>query len=203
MSGRLIWYVARSSGIVTWVLLAASVIWGLSLTTGAFGRRTRPAWILDLHRFLAGAAVIFLGIHMASISLDTYVNFGPVNLLVPFTGSWHPTAVAWGIVAMYLLVALELTSLLRTRLPLRVWRSIHYASFPLLALSTLHALTAGTDRHAAALRYGMLGVLAVAIGLAALRIAKSEGHDVMTAAVRTPDRRPAHRRLPASRSAAR
>jgi len=203
MSGRLIWYVARSSGIVTWALLAASVIWGLALTTRAFGRRPRPAWILDLHRFLGGAALVFLGIHMTSISLDTYVHFGPVSLLIPFTGSWHPVAVAWGIVAMYLMLAVELTSLLRTRLSPQLWRATHYAAFPLLALGTVHALTAGTDRHTVALRYGMLGVLAVAITLAAVRIAKSERHDVMTAPVRTPDRRPAHRRPTAPRSVTR
>jgi len=203
MSGQLIWYVARSSGIVTWALLAASVIWGLALTTRAFGRRARPAWILDLHRFLGGSALVFLGIHMTSISLDTYVHFGPVSLLVPFTGAWHPVAVGWGIVAMYLMVAVEVTSLLRTRLSPQLWRATHYAAFPLLFLGTVHALTAGTDRHTVVLRYGMLAVLAVAIVLAAVRIAKTESHDVMTAPVRTPDRRPPHRRVNASRSGSR
>ncbi len=203
MTSKLIWYMARSSGIVTWALLAASVIWGLALTTRAFGRRPRPAWILDLHRFLGGAALVFLGIHITSISLDTYVHFGPVSLLIPLTGSWHPVAVAWGIVAMYLMVAVEWTSLLRTRLSPQLWRATHYAAFPLLALGTLHALTAGTDRHTVVLRYGMLGVLTVAIALAAVRIAKSESHDVMAAPVRTPDRRPAHRRVNASRPVSR
>ncbi|HVA43449.1 MAG TPA: ferric reductase-like transmembrane domain-containing protein [Acidimicrobiales bacterium] len=203
MSSRLIWYMARSSGIVTWALLAASVIWGLALTTRAFGRRPRPAWILDLHRFLGGLALVFLSIHMTAISLDTYVHFGLVSLLVPLTGSWHPVAVAWGIVAMYLMVAVEVTSLLRTRLSPQLWRAAHYAAFPLLALGTIHALTAGTDRHTVVLRYGMLAVLAVAIILAAVRVAKSEYHDVMTAPVRTPDRRPHHRRVNASRSATR
>ena len=117
MNGQLIWYLARASGIVTWALLAASVIWGLALTTKALGKRPRPAWLLDLHRFLGGLAVVFLGIHMTSIALDTYVNFGPVSLLVPLTGSWHPVAVAWGIVSAYLLAAVELTSLLRSQIP--------------------------------------------------------------------------------------
>ena len=176
MSSEMIWYVARASGIVTWVLLAASVSWGLALTSGTMGRRARPAWLLDLHRFMAGGALVFLAIHVGSIAADTYVHFGPVSLLVPFTGNWHPVAVAWGIVAMYVLVALEVTSLMRARLPRRWWRATHYASFPLFGLATLHALTAGTDRHNPLLRYGILAVTTGVVVLGAVRAVRSERH---------------------------
>jgi DMSO/TMAO reductase YedYZ heme-binding membrane subunit len=174
MSSEMVWYVARASGIVTWALLAASVSWGLVLTTGTMSRRARPAWLLDLHRFMAGAALVFLAIHVGSIAADTYVHFGPVSLLVPFTGNWHPVAVAWGIVAMYVLVALEVTSLLRARVPRRLWRATHYASFPLFGLATLHALTAGTDRHDPLFRYGILAVTGGVVTLAAVRAVRSE-----------------------------
>src|SRR5438045_6049262 len=49
---------------------------------------------------------------------------------------------------MYLLFAVELTSLMRTKLPKKVWRATHVASFPLFGFATLHALTAGTDAKA-------------------------------------------------------
>jgi predicted lysophospholipase L1 biosynthesis ABC-type transport system permease subunit len=77
--------------------------------------------------------------------LDTYVHFGLVDVLVPFASKWHPIAVAWGVVGMYLLVAVEVTSLLRSRLPKQLWRRVHYASFPLFVTATVHGLTAGTD----------------------------------------------------------
>jgi hypothetical protein len=48
---------------------------------------------------------------------DSYVHFSLVNVLVPLTGDWHPLAVAWGIAGMYLLLAVELTSLARPRVP--------------------------------------------------------------------------------------
>lgn len=191
MDSHLIWYVARASGIVTWCLLAASVLWGLALSTRALGRRPRPAWLLDLHRYLGGLAVVFLGIHVGSILLDTYVHFGLVEVLVPFTGSWHPDAVAWGIASLYLLVAIEVTSLLRPRLPRSVWRATHYAAFPLLGLATLHALTAGTDRHTLVMRYGMLAVCGVALGLTALRVVKSSAPGIgATAGIASPRRAP-------------
>jgi methionine sulfoxide reductase heme-binding subunit len=153
-----------AGGIVAWALLAGSVIWGLTLSTRALGRRPRPAWLFDLHRFLGGLALVFTAVHVVAVLVDSYVHFSPVNVLVPLTGDWHPLAVAWGIVGLYLLLAVELTSLAMARLPRRLWRRVHLASFPLFATTSVHALTAGNDRHSTA----FLLVVALAIGLVAL-----------------------------------
>lgn len=171
MHGQLWWYVARSGGILAWALLAASVLWGLAMTTRIAGKAARPAWLLDLHRFLGGAALVFTGIHVVAILLDTYVHFSLENVLVPMTGTWHPGAVAWGIVALYLLVAIEVTSLLRTRVPQRLWRQLHYVSFPLFATTTVHTLTSGTDRHSPLMIGSVVAVCAAVTFLTALRLA--------------------------------
>lgn len=174
------WYLARSGGLVAWGLLAASVIWGLTMTTRLTrGHRPRPAWLLDLHRFLGGLALVFVGIHITTIALDTYVHFDVVQLLVPFASSWHPVAVAWGVLGLYALLAVEITSLLRARLSKRVWRSTHYLAFPLFALTTIHALSAGTDRHTFAMRATMLGASAVILALAGHRLFKVERERVL------------------------
>ena len=178
---QLWWYTARAGGIVAWALLAASVLWGLALSTKVFGKRPRPNWLLDLHRFLGGTAAVFVVVHVVSIVLDTYVHFGLVEILVPFTGTWHPVAVAWGIVAGYLLAAVEITSLLRSRLSKRAWRTTHYLSFPLFVLATAHSLSAGTDRANPLMRYGFLGTIAAVVGLTAVRLVRAERHDLMAA----------------------
>jgi DMSO/TMAO reductase YedYZ heme-binding membrane subunit len=179
MNSKLWWYAARSNGLVAWALLAASVLWGLALSTKVFRKHPRPAWLLDLHRFLGAAALVFTVVHVSTIMADTYVHFGIVEVLVPFTGSWHPAAVAWGIAGLYLLAAIELTSLLRRRLPKRLWRTTHYASFPLFALTTVHALWAGTDRHTVLMRAGILGATAAVIVLTFIRTIKAEHHDLL------------------------
>ena len=53
------------------------------------GRRPTPAWLLSLHRYLGALTVVFLGVHVGAILLDTYTDFSIMNVLVPFTGSWH------------------------------------------------------------------------------------------------------------------
>ncbi len=173
MTSQLWWYLARSSGIVAWALVAASVVWGLLLSTKILGARPRPAWLLDLHRFLGGLALTFTGIHLVSLVLDSYIHFGLVQLLVPLTSSYRPGAVAWGIVGLYLLVAVELTSLARKRLSKRVWRATHLLSFPLFALSTVHGLLAGTDGTSRPLFAAMAGTSAL---VAVLTVASIDAH---------------------------
>jgi methionine sulfoxide reductase heme-binding subunit len=187
VSSQVLWYSARAAGIVAWALAASSVIWGLVVSTRAVAPRPKPAWWFDLHRFLGGAAVAFTGIHVLSILLDTYVHFGPVNVLVPFTGSWHPVAVAWGIVAMYLLLAVEITSLLRTRLPKRVWRGVHFATFGLYVVATVHAFAAGTDAWSIAFVAAATASLLAVGALTLLRVWQSSQRHA-TPAVRTTPR---------------
>jgi predicted ferric reductase len=168
------WYVARSSGIVAWALILATIVWGLLLATRVLGRRPTPAWLLSLHRYLGALTIAFVGVHVGAILLDTYTNFGITDVLIPFTGSWHPVAVAWGIVGMYLLVAIEITSLLRHRMSNRVWHAVHLLSYFLFATTTVHMLAAGTDVKAlvASSAAVLLGV-AVTFGCVALYLWRS------------------------------
>jgi DMSO/TMAO reductase YedYZ heme-binding membrane subunit len=141
------WLVTRSAGIVAWALIIVSCVWGLLLATRALGRKASPAWLLSLHRFLGALAVVFTAIHVIAILLDDFVSFDLYAVLIPFVSSWEPIAVALGIIGMYLLVAIEVTSLLRARLSPRAWRTVHLLSYALFAITTVHALAAGTDTH--------------------------------------------------------
>ena len=119
MNPQVWWYLTRASGIVAWLMLTASVIWGVVLSTKAFPEHRRPAWLLDLHRWLGGLAVSFTAIHLGALVADSYVHFGLADLLVPYASSWQPGAVALGVVALWLLLAVEVTSLAMKRLPRR------------------------------------------------------------------------------------
>jgi DMSO/TMAO reductase YedYZ heme-binding membrane subunit len=164
------WYVARSGGIVAWALCAISVVWGLLLSSRVLGRRVSGPKLLDLHRYLGGLAVVFTGVHIAGLVLDESVHFGFVEVLVPMASEVFPGAVAWGVVAFYLLIAVEVTSLLRRRIGERVWRSVHYASFAVFLLGTIHGLKAGTDAENPLIWWPAAAASAAIVGLAAARI---------------------------------
>jgi DMSO/TMAO reductase YedYZ heme-binding membrane subunit len=145
------WYVARAAGVASWGLLAASLLWGILVSTRLLGRAVAPNWLLDLHRFLGALSVVFVGVHLGGLVADNYTHFGVADLLVPMASAWKPGPVAWGVVGFYLLVAVEVTSLLKKRLPTKVWRLTHLTSYPLYVLATTHVFLAGTDRDNAAL----------------------------------------------------
>ena len=178
MDGHLTWYAARASGLVAWGLVLASIVWGLLLATRVLGRRPTPAWLLSLHRYLGALAVAFVGVHVGAILLDSYTSIGVVNVLVPFTGSWDPVAVAWGIVGMYLLLAIEITSLMRDRLSVRAWRNVHLLSYFLFATATVHMVMAGTDVKSIFTTSALVFIGAMTVfGTAALYLWRSEPRD--------------------------
>jgi len=160
------WYVARASGIIAWLLLTASVIWGVLLSTDAFPARRRPAWLLDLHRWLGGLTVAFVTAHLAALVADNYTHFAIADLAIPYASNWRPGAVALGVVATWCLVAVELTSLAMRHLPRTLWRAVHLSSYLVFWLASLHAAFAGTDATNPLYQLtAVLSIAAVAWGL--------------------------------------
>jgi DMSO/TMAO reductase YedYZ heme-binding membrane subunit len=175
MSPQLWWYIARATGIVAWALLAASVIWGLLLSTRLARGRPTPAWLLDLHRFLGGSAVAFTALHLAGLVADNYVDFGLADLLVPYASGWKPGPVALGVVSLYLLTAVEATSLAMQHIPRRVWRTVHLTSYVLFWSATFHFILAGTDAPHPLARVAIDIVAAAVVFLTLVRILSPRG----------------------------
>jgi sulfoxide reductase heme-binding subunit YedZ len=168
----MIWYIARAGGVVAYLLLTLTVCIGIGLA----GRARVPGFprfaVNDLHRFAGILTGTFIAIHVGAILLDSYVHFTIPQVLVPLTSSYRDVAVAFGIVAAELLIALAVTNRLRNKLPQRIWRRAHYLNFAVWALATTHGITAGTDNTA----IWLLAMYAVAIatvgGLAWWRFAE-------------------------------
>ena len=146
MNPKFWWYASRSTGIVAWALAATAVLWGLLLSTRSARGLAKPAWVLDLHRFLGALTIAAVLGHMAALVGDSFVHFGAADLLVPGATAWKTTAVALGIVAFWLFLAVEVSSLFKKKLPNNVWARIHLTSFVAYVLATLHYLQAGTER---------------------------------------------------------
>jgi DMSO/TMAO reductase YedYZ heme-binding membrane subunit len=120
--------------------------------------------------------------------LDSYVDFGVVDILVPGASSWNPAAVAWGVVSMWMLVAVQISSLFMKRLPRHLWRGIHLLSYLMLWAGIIHGVQAGTDAGNPFYVWSMAYLSLVVVFLTAYRIL----------AVRRPRRRPGEiERVPA------
>ena len=173
MNPQFWWYLARAAGITAWILVASAVVLGLLLSTRLLGRKPTPAWLLDLHRFVGGLAVVFTAIHLVGLVADSYAHFGVADLLVPMASSWKPGAVAWGVIAFYLLLAIEVTSLLMKRMPRSWWRGIHLTSYLLFWVAALHTATAGTDASHPVFVVGNALTIATVLFLTIVRLLSS------------------------------
>lgn len=175
MNEKFAWYLSRSSGWVAFVLLAVTVVWGILGISRVIERRGLPRWMLDLHRHLALLAVVFTGVHLVALVADDWLHVSWRELFVPMAISYRPGAVAWGIAAMYLVVAVQLSSWLRRRLPRRVWRGVHLLSYPAVWMVTLHGLQAGTDATRGPVRLGVMSVAGLVAFFTLLRLLGAGG----------------------------
>ncbi len=167
---KVTWYAARASGIVAWALVTAAIIVGLALSTRLVRKRGANAWLLDLHRFLGTLSLVFVGVHLLALWADDYVYFGPRELFVPMASEWRPGAVAWGIAALYLIVAIQVTSWAMHKMPRRLWHTVHLSGFLLFATATVHGFTAGADNTNLAVQWGALTGGLLVVFLVAFRV---------------------------------
>jgi len=86
-----------------------------------------------------------VGLHIGALLLDPVLHLGVLGALVPGAVTWRPGAVAMGVVAGWLTLALAASFNARRWIGQKGWRRLHYASFLAFVLALGHALTAGSD----------------------------------------------------------
>jgi methionine sulfoxide reductase heme-binding subunit len=165
------WLLARASGWTAYALLTASVLAGLVLKSRPLGRTLKPASVTDTHRFLALLGLGMLAIHGGTLLLDGTIRMPLAGLLVPGSSPYRPPAVAVGVVAAELMVLIYVSFALRRRMGARNWRRLHWATYLVFALATVHGVAAGTDSTqpwAHDLYLGAVGAVAFATAWRAL-----------------------------------
>jgi hypothetical protein len=175
------WETARIAGLLAFTLLSASVCLGLLLSLKVRSR-SWPRFVTDgLHRHLTLIALVFTAVHTLAVWLDPFTAFLPAEVFVPFATHYRPLWIGLGIVASYLLVAVWASEWIRPRIGYQWWRRLHYASFALFVLATLHGIGSGSDT---ATWWGM-AIYGVGIGSVGVLVAWR-----MWVAVRPPNRAP-------------
>ncbi|MCF7548637.1 ferric reductase-like transmembrane domain-containing protein [Pseudonocardia sp. WMMC193] len=137
------WYASRAAGLVSLVLLSGSVLLGIGGVTRAASARWRRFAVQRLHRNLSMLAVAFVALHVLTAVLDGYVPIAWLDVLLPFTSAYEPWWLGLGTVALDLLLAVLVTSLLRVRLGLRAWRAVHRAAYVCWPVAVLHGIGLG------------------------------------------------------------
>jgi predicted ferric reductase len=151
------WYVTRASGFISLVLFSVSFALGL-LTAGRVWSPNWPRFVTEsLHRSMSLVAVCMVVVHVTTILFDRYVKISVVDTVVPFVSAYLPFWVGLGAIAFDVIIALILTSLLRTRLSRFWWRAVHWLAYLGWPVALAHTIGIGTDR------LWVLGVVAASV----------------------------------------
>jgi methionine sulfoxide reductase heme-binding subunit len=157
------WYLTRSTGAVSLVLLTVA----LALGVADVRRLSSPSWprfVVDsLHRSVSLMALAFLAVHILTSVLDSFTSISLLDAIVPFAGSYRPFWLGLGAVAFDLMLAVIITSLLRARIGFTGWRAVHWLAYASWPVALLHGLGTGSD-----VKSGWLLVLSVLCTLAVI-----------------------------------
>ena len=146
-SSQWLWYTTRATGIVALVLLTGSVVLGI-LTSVRLGTARWPRFTFqDLHRRVSLLAMVFVGLHVVTTVSDAFAPIGWLSVVVPFTSSYRRFWLGLGTIAVDVLLAVVVSSLLRQRINPRTWRALHWLAYASWPLAVVHGLGTGTDPH--------------------------------------------------------
>jgi len=140
-----LWYATRATGVVALVLLTLTVAFGVA-GTARYSSASLPRVVRSgLHRNISLLAVAFVAVHVVTTVLDPYAAIGLTSAAIPFTSPYRPFWLSLGTIAFDLLLAVVVTSLLRSRLSYRIWHGVHWLGYACWPVALWHGLGTGTD----------------------------------------------------------
>jgi len=149
----LTWLIARAAGVSAYVLLTVSSLAGLMMSGRLFKNDLRNASILEAHRFLALLGLMFVALHGFALAVDTVAPVALKALVIPGAASFRPLSTATGVIAAELWLVVFVSFRLRRFIGVRRWRILHYTTFAVFGLATVHTLYTGTDSNRPWLMY--------------------------------------------------
>jgi DMSO/TMAO reductase YedYZ heme-binding membrane subunit len=196
MNSTALWYATRASGLTALVLLTLTMVLGMTTSTRARARNWPGFAQQEMHRRISILSVVFLGIHVLTSVMDTFVNISWAAIVIPFTSRYSGFWVGVGAIALDLMIAVFVTSLLRERMRPATWRAVHWLAYLSWPVALAHTFGMGTDAGEGwVIVLGVLCALAVLAGLGWRLYASSRQASARTAHASVPGVPPKHIQL--------
>ena len=156
------------TALLAYLALAASVVYGLLLSTKILDAISHRTVSFTLHQDLASIGLALALVHAAVLMIDRSVPYSPAEVLIPFSGPYRPVWVGLGQMALVGSAVVLGSFYVRRQIGQKAWRRIHYISFLAFLAATAHGLMAGSDTQAAWVLYGYLAMSAMVVCLTVL-----------------------------------
>jgi hypothetical protein len=159
------WYLTRAGGLISFLLLYLAIFFGIAIRFPGLKKIFQPVDSYDFHAWISVQALIFVIIHGLVLLTDEYLNFSLKDLFIPLSSTYQPELVTLGVLGMYAMVAVILTSYFRKYISQRIWRVTHFLNIVLYGLAFFHAYYLGTDLKVGIAREIFLGMNILLLGL--------------------------------------
>jgi predicted ferric reductase len=169
----LAWFVSRGAGISGYLLITGGMVYGLLITTKTATSALPAPVSFGMHEFISWLGLIFIATHAVVLLWDAYIGYTPLSILLPFNSSYRPVWVGLGQAAFYMSALLVGSFYAKKRLGAKghkAWRLIHYASFLVFVLATLHGIFSGSDTKVIAMQIVYIASTGLVLFLTVFRV---------------------------------
>ena len=140
-----LWYLTRATGLVSLIVLSATVVLGTVASVGWTTDRWPRFLSQSVHRNLSLFCLALIVIHVVSTVGDGYVPIVITDAVIPFRSPYRPIWVGLGALALDMLLAVAITSALRRRIGVAAWRGVHWLAYACWPIAAVHGLGSGSD----------------------------------------------------------
>jgi predicted ferric reductase len=172
-SVQALWYVTRAAGLLSYLLVWLSTVWGLAVSNKIFDPVLHRAFTYDFHQFISLLAIGFIMLHIVVLLADQYLPFSVAQILVPFAAPYRPLWVGIGTIGFYLVLLVSVTFYLRKHIGQKTFRTIHLLSYLAFVAAALHGLLSGTDSPLISVRVMYFSTVLAVVFLTVYRIVMS------------------------------
>ena len=145
IGGKAFWFLTRASGLVSLILLSATILVGIVASVGWTTERWPRFLSQNVHRNLSLLCIAFVGVHVVTTVADGFVPIGYLDAVLPFRSPYRPIYLGLGALCFDLLLAVLISSALRHRIGYSSWRFVHWLAYLCWPIALIHGLGSGTD----------------------------------------------------------
>lgn len=154
------WYISRGTGIMAFIVLTEVVAFGLLMSSKSLikWKFIASPTALEMHHVMSYLGFMLVIAHFVALFFDETIKLRFMETFIPFIiqrnfksamGVDLGIPMGLGILAFYSMLLIQFTSYFRKKLvSLKVWRTVHYASFAMYLLFLGHGIFTGTDTKA-------------------------------------------------------
>lgn len=182
------WYVIKASGLTAFGMLILLMVFGIGHVTGLTYRFVDPVKAWAIHKVLGIILGVSILVHIAGLFFDHYINFGIIEVFIPFVSNYTNKttvfglspgrfAVASGVFAAYgcaLVILSSLDTVGWIKKHKKLWKLTHITSYAVIFLVIMHALGTGTDFKETIWRLGGFGLAILLIVMTIMRLMRTK-----------------------------